>query len=315
MGANIRALARKGRWLQGQYVIVLMNGCDTYAYVDAALFEAHSRVNPDDPNGTKYLDMIMNAMPGLFIELANETTTIVEGLMAYDDPRNYEKMFTEFYAPQVVLVSGEEDNVYVPGGGESWEGMQDSGTVAKDEEKHYQTPVLEPGRYLFSITGTGDADLYVRIGQEPNTQLFDCRPHASGSDESCSIELTTSAAIYFMVRGYASSSDFEIIGKPLTGSPWQGMQESGSVEKDQEMHYDTPELEVGRYRFSMTGTGDADLYVRIGLPPTVDTYDCRPFLSSSDETCVVDLTAKTTIHIMVRGWDDLSDFDLIGQAE
>ena len=40
LGANIRALARKGEWKADQYTVVFMNGCDTYAYVDSALFDA-----------------------------------------------------------------------------------------------------------------------------------------------------------------------------------------------------------------------------------------------------------------------------------
>lgn len=63
LGANIRALARKGRWVKGQYVMVFMNGCDTYAYVDSALADAHKLVNPDDPAGTRYCDVVPNAMP------------------------------------------------------------------------------------------------------------------------------------------------------------------------------------------------------------------------------------------------------------
>jgi hypothetical protein len=63
LGANIRALANKGQWVQGQYAVVFMNGCDTYAYVDSALFDAHAEVNPDDEFGTKHLDLVANALP------------------------------------------------------------------------------------------------------------------------------------------------------------------------------------------------------------------------------------------------------------
>ena len=33
------------------------------------------------------------------------------------------------------------------------------------------------------------------------------------------------------------------------------------------------------------GSGDADLYVRFNSPPTLDDYDCRPFLAGNNETC------------------------------
>ena len=53
LGQNVRKLARRGSWKTGQYAIVFMNGCDTYAYIDSALADAHAEVNPDDPQGTK----------------------------------------------------------------------------------------------------------------------------------------------------------------------------------------------------------------------------------------------------------------------
>src|SRR5215471_15475441 len=33
------------------------------------------------------------------------------------------------------------------------------------------------------------------------------------------------------------------------------------------------------------GTGDADLYVRLGSAPTLSTYDCRPYITGNSETC------------------------------
>ena len=62
---NIRALAAKGDWAPEQYVVVYMNGCDTYAYVDDALYAAHRDVNPDE-TGTRYVDLVTNAMPAIF---------------------------------------------------------------------------------------------------------------------------------------------------------------------------------------------------------------------------------------------------------
>jgi hypothetical protein len=221
LGANIRALARKGKWIQGQYVVVFMNGCDTYAYVDSALADAHAQVNPDDPKGTKYVDVVTNAMPSFFSNMASATMALIRGLMAHDAPKTYEKIFEDISSSQVVLVSGEEDNTYVPGGGggggggggDPWSGMSESGTVAKDEEKHYATPELKPGRYIFTLSGDNDADLYVRIGEAPTKALYDCRPYKYGSAEACKVELPSAAKIHVMVRGWAQSSSFQLVGQ------------------------------------------------------------------------------------------------------
>lgn len=219
LGANIRALAQKGRWVPGQYSIVFMNGCDTYAYVDTALNDARSEINPDDPEGTKYLDIITNAMPSFFHEMPNSTLQLIRGLMSFDDPRTFEQMFEKIDEDEVVLVSGEQDNVYVPGFGEDnddvvsdWEGMEAGGTVEADAEDRFATPTLAPGTYVFEIVGDGDADLYVRTGAEPTSEAFDCRPFRWGSQESCEIELNTASEIHVMVRGWDASSNYRLTG-------------------------------------------------------------------------------------------------------
>ncbi|MBC8067762.1 MAG: hypothetical protein IAG13_05455 [Deltaproteobacteria bacterium] len=216
LGANVRALARKGEWVRGQYVIAFENGCDTYAYVDGALFDAHAAINPDDPNGTRHVDLMMNAMPSFFSEMSNATMAIMRGLLSYDDPKTFEQIMANIDSDEVVLVSGEQDNLFVPGGGEggegegAWTGLDESGTVAKNQELRFETPVLAAGRYVFEITGTADADLYIRTGIAPTEAVYECRPYKSGSDETCTVELSSAAAIHVMVRGWASSSSFEL---------------------------------------------------------------------------------------------------------
>jgi hypothetical protein len=217
LGANIRSLAQSGNWVAGQYVIVFMNGCDTYAYIDSALNDAHRAVNSDDPNGTKYIDIVANAMPAFFASMSGATLAMFRGLANHADPKTYEQIFRAVDSSQIVLVSGEQDNTYVPGGGggggtPAWGGLDESGTVRKNEEKRWETPVLAAGRYKFDMTGTRDADLYIRIGQAPTTASYDCRPFKNSSNETCSVTLPADAKIHVMVRGWSTESEFELVG-------------------------------------------------------------------------------------------------------
>ncbi len=222
LGANIRAMARKGDWQSGQYSVVYMGGCDTYAYVDSALADAHADVNADDPTGTKYMDIITNAQPAFFHENPNTMMSFVRGLMSPDDPQTFEQMFASVDDFQVILVSGEEDNVFVPGGGgggtivDSWQGLVDEKTIARNSESRHVVPgddgLLAAGTYVFELTGTDDADLYVKIGSEPTTSSYDCRPYLNGSQETCVVELSSPAAVHIMVRGWANSSDYQLSG-------------------------------------------------------------------------------------------------------
>ncbi|HEX7700011.1 MAG TPA: PPC domain-containing protein [Kofleriaceae bacterium] len=216
LGSNIRALASAGQWVAGQYVVVFMNGCDTFAYIDGSLSQAHKSLNADDTTGWKYIDIVNNGMPAFFASMAGASMSLFRGFIGTDDPKTYEQIFANIDSSQMVMVTGEQDNVFTPGSGgdpQPWSGLNASGTVKKSVAKNFTTPVLAAGTYQFDITGNGDADLYVRVGAAPTTTKYDCRPYKTGSNESCSVTIAQPTTIGVMVRGYATTSDFSLVGK------------------------------------------------------------------------------------------------------
>ncbi len=42
-------------------------------------------------------------------------------------------------------------------------------------------------KFNVKMTGTNDADLYVRFDGEPNKTDYNCRPYINGSDETCTL--------------------------------------------------------------------------------------------------------------------------------
>lgn len=54
------------------------------------------------------------------------------------------------------------------------------------------------------------------------------------------------------------------------------------------------------------GTGDADLYVRLGSGPTTTTYTCRPYLNGNNETCTINNPQAGTWHVGIRGYTAFS---------
>jgi pseudolysin/vibriolysin len=58
--------------------------------------------------------------------------------------------------------------------------------------------------------------------------------------------------------------------------------------------------------------GDADLYVRLGSAPTTATYDCRPYTSSSTETCTFSSPTAGTYYVMVRAYASFTGLSLTG---
>ena len=114
-------------------------------------------------------------------------------------------------------MTGEEDNKYTPGmqpppPNGSWAGIDENFSVAKSAEKKFTATGVEPGTYVFEIDGSGDADLYVRVGGAPTTRTYTCRPFLSGSKERCEVSLASKGDIGVMVRGWATTSTVTLKG-------------------------------------------------------------------------------------------------------
>ena len=112
LGQNVRALANMGTFKPGKYQLVYMNGCDTFAYVDGTLAQKRARLNPSDPTGTKFMEILTNSMPPNWDSLPNNTVSLVRDLMNVAAPVKYTDILAHF--DQSGFVTGDEDNKFKP---------------------------------------------------------------------------------------------------------------------------------------------------------------------------------------------------------
>jgi secreted trypsin-like serine protease len=93
--------------------------------------------------------------------------------------------------------------------------FEEAAAVAKGEEKAYSYDA-PAGTYRVELTGTNDADLYVKVNEPATSTAWDCRPYATGSNEQCEVTLDTAGKLHVMVRGYATgTSSFTVKGRKL----------------------------------------------------------------------------------------------------
>jgi serine protease len=80
--------------------------------------------------------------------------------------------------------------------------------VPRNEWVRYELIVPNGGtNLLFAMYGgTGDADIYVRYGNEPTTTLFDCRPFRFGNDETCFFPAPRAGKWYVYLRGFSAAT-------------------------------------------------------------------------------------------------------------
>jgi hypothetical protein len=63
------------------------------------------------------------------------------------------------------------------------------------------------------------------------------------------------------------------------------------------------------------GTGDADLYVKFGSPPTRSSYHCRPYASGNTEACDYPAPSAGTWYGMLYAYNSFSGVQLVGGFE
>ncbi len=65
--------------------------------------------------------------------------------------------------------------------------------------------------------GTGDADMYVKLGSAPTDTVYDCRPYKSGNAETCTFATTTGGTYYVRLKAYSTFSGVSLVGNYTAG--------------------------------------------------------------------------------------------------
>ena len=185
----------------------------------------------------------------------------------------------------------------------------------RGSEEHFYMDVPEGARDLrFDISGgSGDADLYVRYGDEPTTNSYECRPYIGGNNETCEISNVRTGQYYVMLRAYSSYANVSLVGRydeAPEGGSFSRRNISGSKGSWTDYTIEIPGG-VARLQVNMSGgSGDGDLYVRQGSYPTTSVYDCRPYAGGNVETCTMNNPEAGTWYLSVRGYSSYSGVSL-----
>jgi hypothetical protein len=82
-----------------------------------------------------------------------------------------------------------------------------SGSVARSAWVHFPISVRPSSHIDVTMTGSGDPDLYVRVGAQPTTTSYNCRPYTNGASETCSVDVPSGqSTVYVSVRGYTAAT-------------------------------------------------------------------------------------------------------------
>ena len=185
-------------------------------------------------------------------------------------------------------------------------------------------PAGASGLKFVTSGGTGDGDLYVKFGSAPTTSSYDCRSWASGNAETCNITTAQAGTYYVMINAYSAISGMSLTGSYTEGGGG-GCTPSGTVlcdgstvtglsaSKNNWTSVYTIDVPAGSSTLTVSiagGSGDADLYVRLGSAPTTSSYTCRPYKSGNNETCSIASPSAGKYYISVRAYQTFSGVSL-----
>lgn len=173
---------------------------------------------------------------------------------------------------------------------------------------------LPTGLASFTVktsNGSGTT-LYVRRGDKPTTTTYACR-----AATTCLLTAPAAGTYYIMAIASANVQDMHLSasylatsGAPyLFGTTMLGLAGTAGSTRMWRIY-------AGGTRTPVTaslagGTGDADLYVRVGSAPTTTDFDCRPYTTGNAETCTTSSSTPVDHYIMVKGYKAYESLSLV----
>ncbi|MFC3034371.1 S8 family peptidase [Pseudoalteromonas fenneropenaei] len=210
-----------------------------------------------------------------------------------------------------------------PVGNELQNGVPLTNLSGSASSKTYYTYDVAAGASKVTITmsgGSGDADMYVRAGSQPTTSTYDCRPYKNGNNESCTFDSPAAGTYHVMLSGYSAYAGISLVatteGGTTTPPTGGGATETNlSASAGNWIHY-TLDVPAGMSSLTVStsgGSGDSDMYVKLGSQPTTSSYDCRPYKNGNSETCTFSNPAAGKYYISLYAYATFSGLTLNAQ--
>ena len=207
------------------------------------------------------------------------------------------------------------------------------GALTKDVAVTFSAATGQSATYTFAVPsgatnlsfkmsgGTGDGDIYTKLGSAPTTTSYLAKSDGSTNTESILIASPTAGTYYLLANAYAAVNGASIVATYQTGS--SGNVLSSGVPVSVALALNTSKvytITVPAGKTSLTiklsgGTGDGDIYAKLGSTPTTTTYDKKSDGSTNTETITYSAPAAGTYYILVNAYAAVSGASLVATVQ
>ena len=176
------------------------------------------RSNDKDPavdeNGRPLSPQVFDTNPGTWhLCVVNQIGVAKRGFVmdATYDYEVWNQPVRSYKVTRNAPLTGQQANQLL-GASKQLSTVNKAGTVAAKAWTQLHNLVVAPGQTLrVRMSGSDDADLYVRWNAQPTASSYTCRPYLEGSDELCELVVPADAkTAYVAVNGYATNSKYSV---------------------------------------------------------------------------------------------------------
>lgn len=211
------------------------------------------------------------------------------------------------------------------------------GTLTKDVAVSFAGATGTQAKYTFVVPtgstnlsfkmsgGTGDGDIYTKLGTAPSTTSYLAKSDGSSNTESILIAAPTAGTYHLLVNAYSTVSGASVVatyqagttpppGNVLTsGVPVTGISLALNATR-------TYTIVVPAGKSSLTfklsgGTGDGDIYAKFGSAPTTSVYDKKSDGSTNTETVTITAPVAGTYYLLLKAYSAVGGTSLVATVQ
>lgn len=197
------------------------------------------------------------------------------------------------------------------------------GVLTKDVSVTFSAATGQGATYTFAVPtgatnltfkmsgGTGDGDLYTKLGSAPTTTSYLAKSDGSTNAETITIAAPTAGTYYLLANAYAAVNGASIVASYQTGTTpptgnvlVSGVAQSVSLAASGSKVYNIT-VPAGKTSLTFTlsgGTGDGDLYARMTTAPTTTSYTKKSDGATNTETITFSAPAAGTYYLLVNAY-------------
>jgi len=192
---------------------------------------------------------------------------------------------------------------------------------AGSTDVHYSSGIANLAFYLLSVGGTHprgkSTNVVPAIGMEKAARIFykanvdiftastNYAAAKTGTEQAAQQLGYSSAEIAAVTEAWKAVGVGVPVPPPTTTPLNNGTAITGISGASGSKKYYSLEVPAGQATLTFVlagGTGDADMYVKQGSPPTTTDYSCRPYLNGNSETCSFNNPVAGTWYVMLHGY-------------